>query len=166
MTAPLICYILIGLPGSGKSTLATKIRNQSPHYQIISTDQIRANLLGDATNQNSWPTIEAEVLSQIQQALTAGNPIIYDATNYRRHYRIDLLQKLAHHQNIDWVALYLKTPIEQCKAWNQQRSRQVPETIIDTMAIALKTFPPMRAEGFTSVNEIVNLSTDFPIKTV
>jgi predicted kinase len=154
MSIPHICYILIGPPGSGKSTLAAKLQTHNPHYRIISTDQIRAHLFGDATIQQNWPAVETEVLSQIQQALSSGYPIIYDATNYRRVHRLDLLQKLAHHSNIYWVGLHLTTSLEQCKQWNQTRDRQVDEDILHSMAEHLAKFEPTPAEGFAIVQEI------------
>ncbi len=84
----------------------------------------------------------------------AGNPVIYDATNYNRRHRIDLLQKLSDLPPAQWIGLYLKTPVEQCKVWNQQRDRQVPEAIIDTMNECLIAFPPTVEEGFAEIYEL------------
>jgi predicted kinase len=150
----LTCYILIGLPGSGKSSHAQLLLSQHPNYCIVSPDQIRKHLYGDPSIQGDWPVIERTVIAQIRQALTAGNPVIYDATNFNRRHRIDLLQKLSALPSAQWIGLYLKTPVAQCKAWNQQRDRQVPEAIIDTMNQCLTAFPPIIEEGFTKIHEI------------
>jgi predicted kinase len=149
-----ISHILIGCPGSGKSTIANKLVNQDKRYRIVSTDKIRQKLFGDETIQGDWQLIEAEVLSQIQQHLAAGNLIIYDATNAKRPWRMDLLQKLKQYGDIQWIGWELQTPLGVCKHWNQQRERQVSEEIIEKMYHSLKQFPPLAAEGFTTVYSI------------
>lgn len=160
MSTPLICYILVGTPGCGKSTLAAKIVEYKPDYRIVSTDEIRAELYGDASIQGSWSEIEAQVLGQIHEAIVQGLPIIYDATNFKRAWRIDLLQKLAKYKNVYWVALHIQTPLECCIVWNQQRQRQVPEIVIKSMAQYLDKFPPVEAEGFTKVYPVIPTDID------
>jgi predicted kinase len=149
-----IGYILIGLPGSGKSTLAHQLGTLHPHHQLVSTDQIREHLYGKSSIQGDWSTIEHHVLTQIQQAIQTQKTVIYDATNYNRRYRIDLLKKLFKLSPIQWIGLYLKTPIEQCKARNQQRDRKVPEGVIEMMDECLQTAPPNTHEGFSKIYEI------------
>lgn len=141
-------HILMGLSGSGKSTLAVYLAGILTGCQIISTDTIRQELYGDPSIQGHWPDIETQVLHQANQAVQQGLSIIYDATNAHRAWRIDLLQKLP---TLNWIGWHLTTPIDVCKQRNQQRSRQVPDSVIDAMAGALKTFPPVPAEGFLDV---------------
>lgn len=150
---PLILF-LIGCPSSGKSTLAHQLIKQTPNYRIISTDQIRQQLFRDEFIQGNWQLIETEILNQVQQALTAGHSIIYDATNAKRSWRMDLLQKLKFIDNLDIIGLHLQTPLEICKQWNQKRQRQVPEFIVESYYQALKQFPPIPAEGFTAIYDI------------
>jgi predicted kinase len=149
-----IGYILIGLPGSGKTTLARQIFQSAPYHQIVSTDQIRECLYGSPSIQGHWPTLEHHILTQIQQALQAQKTVIYDATNYNRRHRIDLLQKLSKLSSIQWIGLYLNTPLDQCKLQNRQRDRQVPEDIIEIMDKCLRAFPPALAEGFAKIYQI------------
>lgn len=149
-----IGYILIGLPGSGKSTLAHQLVTLHSYYQLVSTDQIREHLYGKSSIQGDWATIEHHVLSQIQQAIQSQKTVIYDATNYNRRYRIDLLKKLFKLSSIQWVGLYLKTPIEQCKVRNQQRDRRVSEGVIEMMDECLRASPPNIHEGFSKIYEI------------
>jgi predicted kinase len=152
-------YILIGLPGSGKSTLAHQLLALHSHLELVSTDQIREHLYGKSSIQGNWPTIEHQVLTQIQQALQSQKTVIYDATNYNRRHRIDLLQKLSKLSSIQWIGLYLKTPLDQCKTRNSQRDRQVPEDIIEIMDECLRASPPTLAEGFAKIYQISSGTT-------
>lgn len=156
----LLCHILIGCPSSGKSNLARQIQQENPQYQIISTDQIRAELFGDETIQGNWSQVEAQLYATIDQALEAGVPIIYDATNAKRVWRMGLLQKLRQYPEVDWMGWYLKTPLETCLQWNQQRDRQVPEAVIQRMSHWLKQFPPDDGEGFTALHTLKPDSLD------
>ena len=154
MNQPLICHFLIGTPASGKSTLATQLSTQN-NYTTISTDAIRSQLYGNETIQGNWHDIETILLTQISESITAGIPVIYDATNAKRPYRMALLQKLPQ-QNCYWIAWHLKTPLPICLKWNKQRTRQVPENIIKKMFQSLKNFPPIVAEGFAAVHTTQN----------
>lgn len=149
-----ISHILIGCPSSGKSTVADELIKLDPNYRIVSTDKIRKELFGDESIQGDWELIEAEVLSQIKDYIEAGIPIIYDATNAKRHWRMEFLQKLQQYNNIQWIGWHLKTPLEVCQQWNKNRKRQVQDTVIEELSHSLKQFPPIVAEGFTAVYEI------------
>jgi predicted kinase len=141
-------HFLIGPPGSGKSTLAQYLSELLTNCLIICTDDIRQELYGDPSIQGHWPDIETRVFERITHALQKGLTIIYDATNARRSWRLDLLQKLP---ETNWIGWHLTTPLDVCKQRNQQRSRQVPDSVVEAMAQALKTFPPVPAEGFLDV---------------
>jgi predicted kinase len=158
---PPTCYILIGLPGSGKSTLAQQLLTHRPNSILVSTDRIRQQLYGNSSIQGDWQTIEQQVLTQLQQTLHAGHPAIYDATNYNHCDRLDLLQKLNKLVSAHWIGLYLKTPLEQCKAWNRKRDRQVDEAVIDLMNQCLNESPPNIDEGFDKIYEIPKDLADF-----
>jgi predicted kinase len=144
-------HILIGCPSSGKSSVAVEIANCDSNYRIVSTDKIREQLFGDETIQGDWQLIESEAFQQIQQHIEAGYPIIYDATNAKRSWRMALLQHLKQYQDIQWIGWHLQPPLDICKAWNKKRKRQVPEPVIERMYQFLKQFPPLAAEGFTAV---------------
>ncbi len=161
-----IAHFLIGTPGSGKSTFA-KLLSSLGNCEIISTDEIRAELYGDATIQGEWQTIEATVLHRICTAFSLGKSVIYDATNYKRCFRMDFLLKVntqLAQWNLpqpQWLGWYLKTPLETCIQWNQQRQRQVPPNIIESMYKLLQDFPPIPGEGFAAVNQIDVNSPEF-----
>lgn len=151
---PLLCHCLVGPPSSGKTTfakiLASYLTTQGQRPEIISADQVRLQLYGDVAIQGAWSEIEPQLLAQIHQAISAGNTVIYDATNAYRWWRQSLLLKLA---DLDgqWLAWQLTTPLEQCLAWNQARDRHVPTLVLEEFTQALKQFPVLPAEGFSTI---------------
>lgn len=153
VSAPLICHFLIGPPGCGKSTLATQLIQLEPTAKIVSTDQIRCELFGDESIQGDWSIIESNVLAKIRGAIQAKQPVIYDATNSKKKWRILLLRQIADEQ-VQWIAWYLQTPLAICKAWNKQRTRQVPELVIEEFFQSLQENPPQLAEGFIAINSL------------
>ena len=50
-----------------------------------------------------------------------------------------------------WIAWLLETPLETCKQNNQNRQRQVPESVIEQMAKAIANSPPTLSEGFIKI---------------
>ncbi|MEH2334953.1 WYL domain-containing protein [Nostoc sp.] len=169
----MICHFVIGVPGSGKTTFAAELAKLE-NYRIVSTDVIRQQLYGDASIQGEWSQIEEKVISEIADAIAQGDSVIYDATNAKRVWRMDLLMKLnssvaclgQHGEEVLWMRWYLQTPIATCKLWNQKRTRQVPDMIIENMHKSLQEFPPVAAEGFASVKEIDVTSSKFDIQKI
>ncbi|MBD2247401.1 WYL domain-containing protein [Nostoc sp. FACHB-888] len=173
MSIPLICQFLIGVPGSGKSTFAAELAKLGT-YRVVSTDAIRQQLYGDPSIQGEWAEVKEKVISEIVDAIAQGDSVIYDATNAKRVWRMDLLMKLnssvaslgQHGEEVLWMGWYLQTPLATCKAWNQQRTRQVPDMIIENMHKSLQDFPPVAAEGFASVKELDVTSPKFDIQQI
>lgn len=149
-------WVLIGLPGSGKSTWAAHFARSGTPLQVVSTDQIRSHLYGNAAHQGEWRQIWQAVLHQFHQgvAATQGGAIggvLYDATNVRRRGRRGLLQA-AREQGFTRVAgIWLDVPVACCLQRNQQRSRRVPPEVIESMARQLAGAPPDCAEGFDAL---------------
>lgn len=135
----LIGHVLIGAPGCGKSTFAQQWIAYSPQYVWISTDQVRGKLFGDETSQGNWDAIAVEVTQQIAAAVECNRPVIYDATNAKRNWRLSFLQRVAE-LPIQWIAWQFSTSLETCKARNEGRERQVPESVIEQYFIASRRF--------------------------
>ena len=147
-------HFLIGCPGSGKSFLAEQLQQRLPQYGIVSTDQIRLDLYGDEAIQGLWTEIEPEIFAQIHRLQTAGQGIIYDATNTQWVYRQQFLAKLKDHGITHINAWVLPTPLEVCLSRNQRRSRQVPPAIIQAMFDQMQQYPPQLSEGFQQIYEV------------
>lgn len=159
--APLRCHLLIGPPGSGKTTLAHQL---APLLQgdsgepgvVLSTDAIRAELFGDAAVQGPWDEIRALLLQRLHAAVTAGTPVVIDATHARRPWRLLYTQQLQLSRPVEWIGWWLTTPLQQCKAWALRRDRPVPEAVIEEFhaSITNRLFKPERAEGFAVVETL------------
>ncbi|WP_218079677.1 AAA family ATPase [Anthocerotibacter panamensis] len=149
--APLRSHFLIGPAGSGKSTFATRLVQANPALVVVSTDDIRQDLYGDATIQGLWAEVEQAVIVRVQAAIQSGRPVIYDATNIKRPWRMQLIEKFSSLGATSWLAWYLKTPLETCLYQNTQRDRQVPPQVIRRHFKELETFAPNPAEGFINV---------------
>jgi predicted kinase len=139
--------LLIGLPGSGKSTLAKQLVKQCPQMQLISTDAIRGQLFGSEAIQGSWPLIWQELERQLQQARTADQRVILDATNAQRKSRRELITLIRNCGFLHITGIWVRTPVWLCLARNQRRNRQVPENIIFRMHRQLRDAPPSLEEG-------------------
>ena len=162
MANPLRCHLLIGPPASGKTTLAKVLAplltaEAGPPALVLSTDVIRAELFGDAAVQGPWIDIEARLHQHIQEAVTAGIPVIVDATHAKRPWRLAITQALSLPAPVEWIGWWLSTDLATCLQWNQTRKRLVPEPVIREMAAALAdpVFGPNRSEGFAAIVAVV-----------
>ncbi|PSO59625.1 MAG: kinase [Cyanobacteria bacterium QH_7_48_89] len=161
----LTCHFLIGPPSSGKSSFARQLAayhaEQDSQAQIVSTDAIRADLYGSDREQGHWPEIEAQLLIQVREAIDLGEPVIYDATNAKRAWRMQLLQKLGElEESVRWIGWQLTPSLKTCKHWNSKRDRQVPEQAIENLHRALRQFPPRAGEGLTALIQQNPLQAD------
>jgi predicted kinase len=145
--------ILIGVPASGKSSLAEQMLRASAqkHKQstyLISPDRIRAKLYGSAATQGVWADIWAEVRQEFHSAARSQQSVIYDATNYRREYRQQVITLAKEHGFRPITGIWLNVPLWICLSRNETRDRIVPEEIMVEMYRTLSYAPPQLNEGF------------------
>jgi predicted kinase len=139
--------VLVGLPGAGKSSW---LSSQGIH--AISTDQIRAILSDDATNQNIHARVFATARYLLRQRLAIGRPVSYvDATHLTPSERKPYIE-IARRCGCEIEALFFDTPLEECIRRNAARDRVVPPDVIQAMAAKLRI--PELSEGFTRINSI------------
>jgi predicted kinase len=156
---PIRLILLIGLPGSGKSTLASKLLEEEARRRVISTDELRSRLFGDAATQGTWLSIWREVGCQFQQTVRQildgeVSEAIYDATNVVRRQRRQAIALARQTGFTQITGFWLNLPLELCLERNQQRDRQVPEAILLRMHRRLTAAPPTLEEGFDRLVEV------------
>lgn len=119
-------YVMIGPAGSGKSYVANRI----PHAAIDSTDMIRELMFGSAECQDNPKEVFEEAYIFAEDALCGGLDVVFDATNTTAFARKKLLTRVSgiNHKN---VAIFMNTPLEECKRRNALRKRKVPDAVIE-----------------------------------
>jgi len=152
MAAALRCHLLIGPPASGKTTIAALLAPLL-NAELFSTDRIREELYGDPMIQGHWHEVEDRLHAGVQRCVAQGRSVLIDATHARRPWRLAFTQRLELARQVEWIGWWLRTPIEVCLEWNQQRARQVPELVVQQFAAALndRDFQPDRQEGFAAL---------------
>jgi predicted kinase len=120
--------------------------------QLIATDAIRGQLFGSEAIQGSWLLIWQELERQFQQAITADQGVIFDATNAQRRNRREVINLARDCGFSQITAVWVRTPIWLCLARNQRRIRQVPKDIIFRMYRQLRDAPPSLEEG---INDLI-----------
>lgn len=123
-------WIVSGIPGSGKSTwISAFIATATAPIVIVSTDDLRAELLGDATEQGANRKIFKIAHSRVRFALRAGKSVVFDATNLLKAHRSPVW-RIGRACGARSIAVVLATPLSEALRRNQARSRQVPEVVI------------------------------------
>jgi predicted kinase len=79
--------IVYGLPGSGKSYFASRLAMQL-EAEYVNSDEIRVKLLSERTyTEGEKLKVYEEMVRAMAAALAAHNPIVLDATFYKRSIR-------------------------------------------------------------------------------
>jgi protein phosphatase len=100
--------LMIGPSGSGKSTFAAK---NFPAHEIVSSDGVRAELLGDFRIQTSQDAVWTEVHRRARTRLAFGQRVIVDATNLRIRDRRAFID-MAKYFGVELVYLVINRPVD------------------------------------------------------
>ncbi len=118
--------VLVGPAGCGKSTFAAK------HFvptQIVSSDQCRALVSDDVTNQGVSHHAFDLMNFLIKKRLLLGRLTVADAMNIDPVNRKRLV-RFARWFRFRSLALVFKIPLETCLARNDARDRRVPKDVL------------------------------------
>ncbi|WP_010245608.1 AAA family ATPase [Acetivibrio cellulolyticus] len=150
--------MMVGLPGSGKSTLAKELALKE-NAALHSSDDLREELFGDANNQDNNELVFQELNRRINQDLSEGKSVVYDATNLsykKRKLTLDRIKQECYKE-----CILVATPYEKCLHQNNLRSRKVPETVIEKM---YKSFlVPQYYEGWDNIKVEFNTDEDYDL---
>jgi protein phosphatase len=149
--------VLIGAAGSGKTTLASRLFAAD---EVISSDELRAAVSGDAADQRATRPAFAILHREVSHRLAAGRLVVVDATSVEPAARRSLLRRAAA-ARVRATAVVLALPADLVRARNAHRlDRPVPPEVVerhlarvarlmaDGPAAAVET---LRREGFAAV---------------
>lgn len=143
---------MVGAPGSGKSTFASKLAETENAF-IISGDNVRAELYGDASHQGTWTEIQDRLEELVSEAV--GCPLIMDGTHYKRAYRRETLTLLRSYGYNEVEAVVVNPDLETCILRNANRHRGVPRHVIQRMHTSLQSsLQGIEDEGFAQITYI------------
>lgn len=154
----MVTFVLyMGLPASGKSYLAK--RAAQPNDLVLDSDDIRAELWGDAAIQDNPALVFNTMYKRTCAALTEGQSVFYVATNLNIKKRITLLKQLkTKFPTVEYKCVCVIAPIDVCHRRNAARERIVPREVIDKMARQFD--PPCENEGWDAIDIVRNYYDD------
>ena len=148
--------VLCGASGSGKSTFA---RRHFGETEVVSSDQCRALVGDDKTDQSVTPAAFELLHTIAHKRLELGRLAVVDATNVKPEDRKSLVE-LARRTDVLATAVVFDLPLALCLERNgERRDRQTPEHAIRRQHATLRrTAKRLRKEGFTRVYTVGSAS--------
>jgi protein phosphatase len=140
--------VLCGPAGCGKSTFAAR------HFlrtQVVSSDECRALISDDATNQRVSNHAFDLLHFIIRKRLLLGRMTVADATSLtlqeRRPFRLTA-RRFGFHS----IAILFDVPLSVCLARNASRDRKIPEAALRNQYYLFETtLDEIESEGFNRV---------------
>jgi predicted kinase len=144
--------VMVGAPGAGKSFYAAKLAKNEDAV-VISGDEIRLELYGDASIQGQWVEIWERIEEMVSEC--CGMDVIIDGTHCRRDYRDETVALLRSYGYDQIEAVVIDVPLDKCIMQNATRQRGVPRHVIVEMHENLRhSIEGIDEEGFSSISYI------------
>lgn len=127
--------LLSAMPGSGKSTWANQYKKEHENVIIVSSDDIRERLNGDASDVSNDKNVWIEYSRLIEESSKIQDvTVIGDSTNLSNHYRCFYAEKAAPLYD-KLVLVIFDVPYEVCQKRNIGRypGRVVPEFAMESL---------------------------------
>ncbi len=150
--------MMIGVPGAGKSYYANMLKEtndeieETPPIKLISRDAIRFDLVSENEPYFSKEhKVYATFVNKIIECVINGCDVIADATHLTVKARKQLMREISKKVDVEFVAVFVDTPIERCIEQNDKREGRacVPYDAIQRMYNSLE--PPTTDEGYESI---------------
>lgn len=140
--------VLCGPAGSGKSTWAA---NHFSPTQVVSSDECRALVFDDPSNQSISAHAFDLMHFIIEKRLSLERLTVADATNLKREHRRTLIH-IARRFHFNAVAIMFDVPVETCLVRNSARHRKVPQdALLNQHELLSRTLRTIDTEGFNKV---------------
>ena len=145
-----VVYIMCGVPGSGKTYFCKNVLMDHPWRSrvYISSDDIREELCGDASNQSLNGIVFDIFYERAREAIKNGSDVVLDATHLTKKSR----RKCRNHfKDLDckFIAVQMNTSMLDAVYRNKKRNRVVPA---DAMNRMIEAYQPVEdSEGFDYV---------------
>lgn len=149
-------FITVGIPGTGKSTWASTYLKDA---KVVSSDAIREELSGDATDQTKNGQVFNVFHQRIGEGLAQDLDVVADSTALDRFARENILAVAAIFKCE--IHLIVFSNVEQAAVRNAARERVVPQDVMIKMLGKFEKFKsdlPAESRLYTSVTEIRSLS--------
>lgn len=147
--------LMVGPAGSGKTTFAQR---HFPADAVLSSDDFRALVAGDAADQSATDAAFGALAEAAEDRLRQGHVCVIDATNLLRDDRGRLLDRAWAHGR-PAVAIAFNLALGQCLAWNSARpGRRVPAGVVRSqhrlLARALRSLPREGVDALFVLNGV------------
>ena len=140
---------MVGAPGAGKSHQAAKLAKKE-NAIVISGDEIRKELYGDAAIQGQWVEIWERIEEMVSESV--GKTVILDGTHVKKSYRAEAIALLQSYGYDQIEAIVLDMDLNTCLVRNAARQRTVPRYVIVEMYGDLQhSIKGIDREGFSSI---------------
>lgn len=124
--------MMVGIPGSGKSTLAESWVASGEVDWVVSSDDIRCIITGDAGDVSQDNRVWPLFYGYIEAYLQADARVVADATHLTPKSWKPLTE-LAEKYHIEPIAHIMRTPNSESYRRNRERERQVPDEVMRRM---------------------------------
>lgn len=139
--------IMVGLPGSGKSWHANELVRRGEADEVISSDKIREELLGDENDQSANDEVFKIFYERANKLLSEGKNVVLDATNVTLKSRRRIFAEI----KVPCIktCYIIATPIQECIKQDSDRERSVGEEVIRKFEKSFQC--PQYFEGFDKI---------------
>ena len=146
--------VLIGPSGSGKSTWAEA---QFGAHRVVSSDRLRALVGEGEDDQRASVDAFSVLLDVVERRAVRRLTTVVDTLGTDRGTR-QLLRRIAAAHSMTFIAVVFDEPPAVCRRRNRERSRRVPEAVLDTQLAAWpQDLEQVRSEDFDLVMSPVDV---------
>ena len=138
--------LMCGPSYSGKSTFAQHLKDIGyfGDVEIVSTDAIRKEMLGDESDQSCGDAVFGKARAMVRGCLNADENVIVDATNLTPRTRKEFL-RIGREYNATIYLVWMEATEEELFARVSKRERVVPENVVRRQIA--KSVVPTLTEG-------------------